>query len=201
MADSGFGRAIAEDRSREDIPIDAPCASPASVAQPRPAFLNPIAVLTRMSHCRMLCASRRSTMSEERGDDAGTIEPNYRLAWSVEGDLFLARVEGGVDEQAFRLAYWRDIVATARARDCRKLVITDRKKQRPATPAELAELTAAFRDHHDTFERVAVVEPTAAFLPAIEHAEIQARSLGINVRIFADLAAAERWARFGSADD
>lgn len=140
-------------------------------------------------------------MSEERQEDASTIAPSYRLGWSVEGDLFLARVEGGVDAQAFRLACWRDIVTTASARDCRKLVVIDRKKGRPATPEELADLIAAFGDHRDTFERVAVVEPTAAFLPAIEHAEILARSLGINVRIFADQAEAERWARFGSADD
>lgn len=46
-----------------------------------------------------------------------------------------------------------------------------------------------------------MVEPTAEFMPAVEHGEIFARSQGINVRIFADVVSAERWVRFGSADD
>lgn len=51
------------------------------------------------------------------------------------------------------------------------------------------------------FDRVAVVEPTPAFLPAIEHGEIHGQAAGINVRIFADEVDAERWLYFGSADD
>lgn len=128
-------------------------------------------------------------------------EPAYRLVCTVDGDILKARVEGEVDAQPVRLAYWREIVRTARERHCRKLLVIDRKKGRPATPEELAELADAFRDLGDAFERVGVVEPTAEFLPAIEHAEIFARSLGINVRIFADARSAQRWVRFGSADD
>jgi hypothetical protein len=138
---------------------------------------------------------------ERRSSDPSRAEPAYRLTWTVEGDLFRARVEGEVDAQPVRLAYWREIVATARARHCRTVLVVDRKKGRPATPEELGELAFAFREVGDLFERIAVVEPTAEFLPAIEHGEIHARSLGINVRIFADVGEAERWARFGSADD
>jgi hypothetical protein len=130
-----------------------------------------------------------------------TAEPAYRLDCTVDGDMLKARVEGEVDAQPVRLAYWREIVDTAHARQCRKLLVIDRKKSRPATPEELAELAHAFRDLAGAFERIAVVEPTAEFMSAVEHGEILARSLDINVRIFADAADAERWVRFGSADD
>lgn len=130
-----------------------------------------------------------------------TAEPAYRLDCTVDGDILKARVEGDVDAQPVRVAYWREIVRTAHARQCRKLLVIDRKKGRPATPEELAELAHAFRDLADAFERIAVVEPTAEFMSAVEHGEILARSQGINVRIFADAATAERWIHFGSADD
>lgn len=141
-------------------------------------------------------------MNDERSTDLPpTAEPAYRLAFAVEDDILKVQVEGDVDAQPVRLAYWREIMRTGREQGCRKLLVIDRKKGKPAAPAELAELAHAFRDQRDVFERIAVVEPTAEFMPAVEHGEIFARSLGINVRIFADAVSAERWARFGSADD
>lgn len=141
-------------------------------------------------------------MSDERGPDLSPgAGPAYRLAWTIEDDILKARVEGDVDAQPVRLAYWGEIMRTGRERGCRRLLVIDRKKGKPATPTELAELAHAFRDQRDVFERIAVVEPTAEFMPAVEHGEIFARSLGINVRIFADVVSAERWVRFGSADD
>ncbi len=141
-------------------------------------------------------------MNDERrtGATAGA-EPAYRITWTVVDDMLRVQVEGDVDAQPVRLAYWREILSTAREHDCRKLLVIDRKKGRPATPEELGALAFAFRDLHAAFDRIAVVEPIAEFLTAIEHGEIHARSLGLNVRIFAEETEAERWARFGSADD
>lgn len=127
--------------------------------------------------------------------------PDYRLAIDVDGDILRVRVSGDIDAQPVRMAYWREIIETARARECRKLLVADRRKGRPATPDELAELAMAMQHWRDDFDRVAVIEPIAAFVPAIEHAEILGQAVGINVRIFADPTEAERWVRFGSADD
>lgn len=135
------------------------------------------------------------------GPDDTSPTPAYRLSIAVEGDLLRVRVSGEIDAQDVRLAYWREIIDTAHAHQCRRLLVIDRKKTRPASPDELAALALAFREHRDDFERVGVFEPTAAFVPAIEHAEIHGRAQGINVRIFSDLVEAERWVRFGSADD
>ena len=132
---------------------------------------------------------------------APTAEPQYRLSVGFDGDIFKVRVSGGIDAQAVRIAYWRDIIDTAHAHGYRKLLVIDRKKGIPASPEELAELARIFSAQGVLFDRVAVVEPTPAFLPAIEHAEIHGQSVGINVRIFAHEVDAERWLYFGSADD
>lgn len=79
--------------------------------------------------------------------------------------------------------------------------MTDRKKGHPASPAELAELAILFQEESGNFDRVAVIEPTPEFLPAVEHAEIFGQSMGINVRIFTAPNEAERWLRYGSPDD
>lgn len=128
-------------------------------------------------------------------------EPAYRLSFAQSDGFLRVRVSGDIDAQDVRIAYWREIVATARARGERKLLVLDRRKGRPANPDELAEMARLFRADAAHFDRIAVIEPTTAFLSAMEHAEIQGRSVGINVRIFGDEASAERWLLFGTADD
>ncbi len=128
-------------------------------------------------------------------------EHRYQLVFRPESDVLHVRVSGDIDAQPVRIAYWTEIIATAERQGYRRLLVIDRKKRQPASPTELAELAAMFRDRLARFERVAVVEPTPAFLPAIEHGEIVARAMDLNVRIFADPQAAERWLHFGSPDD
>ncbi len=161
------------------------------------------------SHVRLPTAPRRA-YAARHGGRMGThrstgrpqlSEPTYRLAFLVDGDILKVQVSGDVDAQPVRLAYLGEIVAIAQARNCRKVLMIDRKKGSPATPEEHGELALAFRDAASMFDRIAVVEPTAEFLPAMQHGEIHALSLDINLRIFADAGNAERWLRFGSADD
>jgi hypothetical protein len=140
-------------------------------------------------------------MIDQHGTTAPPGDPTYRLQLAVDGDTLRVQVSGEVDAQPVRLAYMGEIVATAQARHCRKILVIDRKKGRPATPDELGELALFFRESARNFERIAVVEPTAEFLPAVQHGEILARSLDINLRVFADAVSAQRWLRFGSADD
>lgn len=139
--------------------------------------------------------------TEQPRETPGAEPPAYRLAFTPAGGFLRVQVSGDIDAQAVRIAYWREIVATARERGERKLLVLDRKKGTPANPGELAEMARLFSADAMHVDRVAVVEPTTAFLPAMEHAEIQGRSAGINVRIFADEASAERWLLFGTADD
>jgi hypothetical protein len=126
-------------------------------------------------------------------------DKGYSLKLSTHGDVLCVQVVGDVDAQAIRLAYWNEIAAIGKERGFRKLLVVDRKKQVPATPAELAELADAMRIEREHFERVAVVEPTPAFVPAIEHAEIHGQERGINVRVFGQRDEAERWLRYGAS--
>lgn len=139
--------------------------------------------------------------SERTSDTPGTEPPAYRLAFNAADGFLRVQVSGDIDAQHVRIAYWREIVATARDRGERKLLVLDRKKGVPASPEELAGLARLFSTDAVHFDRIAVIEPTTAFLPAMEHAEIHGRSAGINVRIFSDESSAERWLLFGSADD
>lgn len=129
---------------------------------------------------------------ERRGDG------RYSLQVESRSDHLWVRVLGDVDAQAVRIAYWREIAALGRARGMRRLLVVDRRKGRPASPPELAELAHLFRDDGRFFDSVALVEPTPAFLPAIEHAEIFGQDAGINVRVFGDERSALRWLRYGS---
>jgi hypothetical protein len=125
----------------------------------------------------------------------------YELRLTPRNDHLQVDVSGDIDAQAVRIAYWQQIAREARARGQRKLLVHDRRKGTPATPGELAELAQLLKGEAEHFDRVAVVEPTPEFLPAVEHAEILGQAAGINVRIFIDAAQAVRWLRYGSPDD
>jgi hypothetical protein len=127
--------------------------------------------------------------------------PEYTLHLVEYGDFLQVEVGGDVDAQEVRIAYWREIAAEGRARGFRKILVRDRKKGQPASPAELAELAVLFHEDAGDFDRVAVVEPTPEFMPAVEYAEIFGQSMGINVRVFSAHREAERWLRYGSPDD
>ena len=126
---------------------------------------------------------------------------DFQVAYRKQGDTLHFRVSGDIDSQAVRIAYWQEIVAITKREGLRKLLVVDRKKHKPASPEELAQLAAMMQVHSTIADRVAVVEPTAKFVPAMEHAEIEGREVGINVRIFNRVEDAERWLMYGSSDE
>ena len=126
---------------------------------------------------------------------------DFQVAFRKRGDVLHFRVSGDIDSQAIRIAYWQEIVAITKREGLRKLLVVDRKKHKPASPEELAQLAAMMQIHSTIADRVAVVEPTAKFVSAMEHAEIEGREAGINVRIFNRVEDAERWLMYGSSDE
>jgi hypothetical protein len=166
------------------------------------AITRVLAMPGAVSADRICCSWSENAEGPPPMSDAMSIPtPEYRLSVKTEGDTLIVQVSGEVDAQYVRIAYWTEIVAIAHAHGCRKLLVTDRKKGSPASPAELVELAQLFTEEGEYFERVAVIEPNPTFMPAIEHAEIFARAAGINVRIFADVKSATHWLYYGSADD
>ena len=127
--------------------------------------------------------------------------PEYQLSYRKRGDTLHFQVSGDIDSQLIRIAYWQEIAAITRHHGVRKLLVIDRKKHKPATPVELAELAGIMHSHRDIVDRVAVVEPTPEFVPAIEHAEIEGLEKGINVRVFGNVQDAERWLMYGLSNE
>lgn len=127
-------------------------------------------------------------------------KPEYELSSRIRGDTLYFQVSGDVDSQAVRLAYWQEIVTITRASGLRKLLVVDRKKHKPASQIELVELTKHMQAHRAIVDRVALVEPTPEFVPAVEHAEIEGLERGINIRVFGNLYDAERWLTYGLSD-
>jgi len=129
-------------------------------------------------------------------------QAEYRLETVFEQDTLRVRVHGKFEHQAVRVAYLREAVALAKSRGCRKLLLIDRKlKDSPASPEALGELARLFAPEAPYFDRIAVVEPTSAFVSALEHGEIAARSVGLNLRVFAEIEAAERWLHYAHTDE
>jgi hypothetical protein len=56
------------------------------------------------------------------------LSSDYALHLVEHGDHLQVEVSGGIDAQAVRIAYWREIVAEAKERGLRKLLVTDRRK-------------------------------------------------------------------------
>jgi len=127
--------------------------------------------------------------------------PEFHVAYRKQGDILHFQVSGDIDSQAIRIAYWQEIVAITQREGLRKLLVVDRKKHKPANPEELAQLVALMQIHSRVADRIAIVEPMAKFVSAMEHAEIEGREFGFNVRIFNRVEEAERWLMYGSSDD
>lgn len=127
--------------------------------------------------------------------------PDFHVYCRKHGDTLYFKVTGDVDSQAVRLAYWQEIVTITEQYGLRKLLVLDRKKHKPASQDELAQLAATMKIHNGLADRVAVVEPTAEFISAAEHAEIEGREVGINIRVFNSVEDAERWLMHGLSDE
>jgi hypothetical protein len=125
----------------------------------------------------------------------------FQVAYRKRGDTLHFQVSGDVDSQAVRIAYWQNIVEITKQQGLRKLLVTDRKKHQPANREEVAELAAMMKTHASLVDMIAIVEPTAQFVSAMEHAEIEGRAVGINIRVFNRAEDAERWLMYGSSDE
>jgi hypothetical protein len=126
---------------------------------------------------------------------------DFHVYCQKRGGILHFQVSGDIDSQAVRMAYWQNIAEITRQHGLRKLLITDRKKHKPASPAEVAELASMLKIYVSLVDMVAIVEPTAQFVSAMEHAEIEGRAVGMNIRVFNRAEDAERWLMYGSSDD
>jgi|GEM_PF-1268410 len=128
-------------------------------------------------------------------------QPDFHVAYRKQGDILHFQVSGDTDSQLVRVAYWQEIVRIIKKEGLRKILVADRKKQVPASSQDMKDLADAMKTHKDIVDWVAIVEPTLAFLASAEHAEIEGREVGFNVRVFSRTEDAERWLRYGLSDE
>ena len=83
---------------------------------------------------------------------------DFKLTYRKRGDLLFFQVSGDVDSQAVRIAYWQEIVAITKREGLRKLLVVDRKKHKPASPEQLAQLAGMMQIHSSIADRIAVVD-------------------------------------------
>jgi hypothetical protein len=126
--------------------------------------------------------------------------PDFQLAYRKQGDTLHFQVSGNFDSQEIRIAYWQEIASIIKQEGFRKILVLDRKKLVPASQQEMAQLADLMKIHSDIVDWVAIVEPTPEFVSAAEHAEIEGRAVGFNVRVFSRKEDAERWLMYGLSD-
>ena len=95
-------------------------------------------------------------------------------------------------------AYWEEVLAQVRAHSPRQLLVVDELQGPELSAAEWCALVAAMHGRGLEGVRIAHVRP--AGMAQLEYCEICAREAGIDARAFDDLAAAERWLRYGVPD-
>lgn len=95
-------------------------------------------------------------------------------------------------------AYWAEILAEVRAQAPARLLVVDELRGPELSAAEWCALVEAMCGLG--LERVRIAHVRPAGMAQLEHCEIRAREAGIDARAFDDLAAAERWLRYGSPE-
>jgi len=126
--------------------------------------------------------------------------PDFDVSCQRHGDTLYFKVTGDVDSREVRIAYWHKIAEIIKREGLRKILVVDREKTVPPTPEDLMQLAVAMQMYREIVDWVAIVEPTPEFLSSAEHAEIEGRIVGFNVRVFSRVEDAERWLLYGMSD-
>lgn len=122
----------------------------------------------------------------------------YRLELEYEAPLLRARVIGGHDTSlAVSREYWLRILQDVRAKGASQLLVLDGMQGEVMGDEDLRRLFDAIAGQGLEGVRVAYVEGRADQIPHVERAELMARELGYDARVFNDQNDAMVWLRHG----
>ena len=113
-----------------------------------------------------------------------------RMEFRKEGQQLRAWASG-TSSFASTVACWRQIVAAVQAHRPRSLLLVDVLEGRGLTELEWESLVHATKGMGLEDVRIAHVKPHG--LDVMEHCERYARQVGLDARVFADEASAQRW--------
>ena len=126
------------------------------------------------------------------------VAAGYRLQLEYEAPLLRARVIGGHDTGlAVSREYWLRILQEVRACGASQLLVVDAMQGEVLGDDDLRRFFDALVGQGLEGVRLAYVEGRADQIPRVEHAELMARELGYDVRVFNNHDDAVVWLRHG----
>ena len=125
-------------------------------------------------------------------------DADYSLEFTRQGAGLRAHVSGQRSLES-TIAYWEAILDHVQARRPRWLLVLDELRGHELSASEWRELVVKMVGRGLEGMRIAHVKPFG--LDYLEYCEIYAREAGLDARAFADTRVAERWLRYGSAED
>lgn len=123
----------------------------------------------------------------------------FRIDYRREGGVLRAHAVGVNGSLENTLSFWNELAAEVRRSPPRALLVVDDMEGDPPPPEQLAQFVQAMVGMGFEGVRVAYVEAHAHQLAEVEHAEILAREIGFDARVFDNEARARIWLDYGEA--
>ncbi len=122
----------------------------------------------------------------------------FEIVYARDGEVLRAHVTGVNGRLDTTLACWEALAAEVRRQRPRALLVVDDMEGEPPPPEQLVQFVRAMVGQGFEGVRVAYVERHAQQIPEVEYAEIVARDLGFDARVFGNEDAAAVWLRHGA---
>ena len=119
------------------------------------------------------------------------------VTFQARRGLLRAHVTGVKGTLDVTLGYWRRIAEEVRRRKPRNVLVVDEMEGEPLAADQFQKFIGAMRDQGFEGLRVAFVVARGEHVPHVEGAEILARAVGFNARVFGNENDAALWLRHG----
>jgi hypothetical protein len=121
----------------------------------------------------------------------------FSLRFEPRAGYLLAEVNGSRSSGEITLAYWREIAAECERIGAQRLLVADHFRGNVVTREEMLRCVHALRGSALAKLRIALYEPEAENVSALQHAELEALDVGIDFRVFGNEREAEVWLLYG----
>lgn len=124
-------------------------------------------------------------------------DSGFTLRFERSPGFLLAEVEGERSSAAITLAYWREIAHECERVGARRLLVIDHFRGNAVSVDEMRACVHALGNTILATLRIALYEPEAENVAALQHAELDALEAGFEFRVFGSRREAEIWLRYG----
>lgn len=117
----------------------------------------------------------------------------YKINFEDRADYLYVRIEGEYDTTAISNEYWREIEAECSVRKPKRLFVEEDLRQQVESVADIYEVASEVSHRALTGIRIAFFDTQPDHYEKNIFAELVARNMGLNVRIFANREDALEW--------